>query len=157
MKSHFVSPKFLVGSLLLAVLSASGLGAFAKPEAPKTPKIAPPLVTTQAKPTPIVAPIAAPTATPVAPEIATLTEPEQPVNLLEVFPVQEPLNYSERDKQDGPIDEATIAAKAAAGEVWVNSKSGVFHAPNTTYYGKTKKGFFMPEAEAIAKGYRSVK
>ncbi len=116
------------------------------------------------EPSPALVPIVAPTptATP-APKSegkpseseATATEQDEVVNLLEIFPVQEPWKKSE-DNINAP-DEATIAAKALAGEVWVNSKSGVFHQAGTAHYGKTKAGFFLPEAQALEKGYRGVK
>ena len=39
-------------------------------------------------------------------------------------------------------------------KVWVNTNSGVYHCPNTRWYGKTKSGQFMTQREAQAKGYR---
>lgn len=38
--------------------------------------------------------------------------------------------------------------------VWVNTNSGVYHCPNTRWYGKTKSGRFMSQREAQSKGYR---
>ena len=38
--------------------------------------------------------------------------------------------------------------------VWVNTNSGVYHCPNTRWYGKTKSGKYMTQKEAQAKGYR---
>lgn len=38
--------------------------------------------------------------------------------------------------------------------VWVNTESGVYHKVGTRYYGKTKKGKYMTEADAIKAGYR---
>ena len=38
--------------------------------------------------------------------------------------------------------------------VWVNTKSGIYHCPNTPWYGDTKNGQFMTQHEAQAKGYR---
>ena len=38
--------------------------------------------------------------------------------------------------------------------VWVNTKSGVYHCPNTRWYGNTKNGEYMTQSEAQAKGYR---
>ena len=38
--------------------------------------------------------------------------------------------------------------------VWVNTKSGVYHCPNTRWYGNTKEGKYMTQQEARSKGYR---
>jgi hypothetical protein len=39
-------------------------------------------------------------------------------------------------------------------KVWVNTASGVYHCPGTHWYGNTKRGEYMPQAEAQKKGYR---
>ena len=41
-----------------------------------------------------------------------------------------------------------------AGKVWLNTASNVYHCPGTKYYGTTKAGAYMTEANAKAKGGR---
>jgi hypothetical protein len=50
---------------------------------------------------------------------------------------------------------AQPAVGGGAGKVWVNGK--VYHCEGTKYYGKTKAGAYMTEAEAKAKGAHVVK
>jgi hypothetical protein len=42
---------------------------------------------------------------------------------------------------------------STAGEVWVNTRFGKYWKPSSRYYGKTKEGEFMPELDALDRGY----
>ena len=51
----------------------------------------------------------------------------------------------------------TAAAPTNPDDVWVNTDSKIYHKKGDRWYGKTKTGKYMPEADAIKAGYRASK
>ena len=64
-------------------------------------------------------------------------------------------NPSAAPSQPAPVTSQSAApSPGGAGKVWVNTASNVYHCPGTRWYGKTKHGSFMSEAQAQAQGAR---
>ena len=52
---------------------------------------------------------------------------------------------------------AKMATAGGAGKVWVNASSKTYHCEGSKFYGKTKTGEYMSEADAKSKGNHTVK
>ena len=66
-------------------------------------------------------------------------------------------NPDTETRPETPTTAAASNAPTATGQVWVNTKSGVIWKPGSRYYGKTAKGKYMSEADALAAGYHDAK
>ncbi len=47
-----------------------------------------------------------------------------------------------------------VSFEMAGGQVWVNTRSKKYFLPGSRYYGKTSKGIYMSEHDAIHEGFR---
>jgi competence protein ComEA len=56
-----------------------------------------------------------------------------------------------------PTDDAPARTPPSKGMVWVNTDSGVYHKEGDRWYGRTKEGKWMTQAEADKAGYRESK
>jgi hypothetical protein len=78
---------------------------------------------------------------------------------MEAAPPAAPVAAKDARHKGGPTQNATtadIANAKAKGMVWVNTSTGVYHKDGE-YFGATKQGKFMTEAEAQKGGYRGAK
>jgi competence protein ComEA len=56
-----------------------------------------------------------------------------------------------------PAAQAPVTAPTEPGMVWVNTDTKIFHREGDPWYGKTKHGKYMREADALQAGYRESK
>jgi hypothetical protein len=63
----------------------------------------------------------------------------------------------EAKKHKGPEPQATQAPGGGNGQVWVNSETHVYHKEGSKWYGRTKNGKYMSEADATKEGDKAAK
>jgi hypothetical protein len=60
-------------------------------------------------------------------------------------------------KHKAPEPQAVQAPGGGNGQVWVNSETHVYHKEGSKWYGKTKHGKYMSEADAVKEGDKASK
>ncbi len=71
-------------------------------------------------------------------------------------PTAKPAASSKKAEASEPPARPRQAAPASgSGQVWVNTNSKIYHCEDSRFYGNTKEGEYMGEAEAQDKGYRA--
>ena len=82
---------------------------------------------------------------------AATPTPTAPSNLAGA-PEAIPATAPAAKKHKAPEPQAAQAPGGGNGQVWVNSESHVYHKEGSKWYGKTKHGKYMSEADAVKEG-----
>jgi hypothetical protein len=72
-------------------------------------------------------------------------------------PAATPATTPAAKKHKAPEPQASQAPGGGNGQVWVNTESHVFHKEGSKWYGKTKHGKYMSEADAVKEGDKASK
>lgn len=65
-----------------------------------------------------------------------------------------PVTKAARGKSGSSVASATAQTPPSPGMVWATPRSKIYHVEGSRYYGNTKTGQWMTEADAIKAGYR---
>jgi len=83
---------------------------------------------------------------------------EKPAPKKEKTPSKADGSTKKADQSGGETKKATTTSTPPRqGMVWVNTETKIYHTEGSRWYGKTKEGKWMTEAEAIKDGNRAAK
>ncbi len=87
----------------------------------------------------------------------TVAELEKVLGAAEYAKVKDLVMIKSEVKTPAASSDIVARTPPKKGLVWVNSESKVFHLEGDQWYGKTKEGSWMTEADAVKAGYRASK
>jgi hypothetical protein len=90
---------------------------------------------------------------PEAAATATPAETSNPAATTAATPAESPI----AKKRQAPKPQTAQAPGGGNGQVWVNTETHVFHKEGSKWYGKTKQGKYMSEADAVKEGDKAAK
>jgi DNA uptake protein ComE-like DNA-binding protein len=89
--------------------------------------------------------------------VSALPVAAKPTQVAPAAPAVKPVTPAAAAPPQTAPTAAPYTAPPAAGMVWVNLETKVYHKEGDRWYGKTKNGKYMTEADAIKAGYRAAK
>jgi hypothetical protein len=72
-------------------------------------------------------------------------------------PAAAPASTPAAKKHKAPEPQAAQAPGGGNGQVWVNTETHVYHKEGSKWYGKTKHGKYLSEADAVKEGDKASK
>jgi hypothetical protein len=96
-------------------------------------------------------------ASPAAATPAASASPAKPFSIGSLFKPKPTASPAATTTTGSVEANATPAPGGGHGLVWVNSDSHIYHKEGSHFYGKTKQGKYMTEADAIKEGDRAAK
>jgi hypothetical protein len=88
---------------------------------------------------------------------AAATPTPAPASNMAAAPEATPATAPAAKKHKAPEPQASQAPGGGNGQVWVNTESHVYHKEGSKWYGKTKHGKYMSEADAVNEGDKASK
>ena len=138
MTTKFVALISVIGLATVCVVQAQS------PSPAESPAAAPSPAEKAASPSPAKSPAASPKAKP-TPKKAKAERKARPAA------TPAPAGRTTEEATNPP------ASGGGHGQVWVNTETGVYHREGSRFYGTTKKGKYMTEADAIKDGNKAAK